>query len=81
MTLRPVKSYQFVLSKVKPRDAKEYNDNCKGIEITFTKEKCQKVLNHFILNGNLEILKKRVWRKSVKVPDLRRLRKISEISC
>ena len=49
-----------------PRDAKEYNDNCKGIEITFTKEKCQKVLNHFILNGNLEILKKEFGEKASK---------------
>lgn len=39
-----------------PKDANEFKKNCQGIEITFTKEKCQQVLNDFILNGNLEAL-------------------------
>jgi len=40
-----------------PKDANEFKKNCQGIEITFTKEKCQEALNDFILNGNIEKLK------------------------
>ena len=41
-----------------PKDANEFNKNCQGIEIIFTKEKCQEVLNNFVLNGNTKLLKK-----------------------
>ncbi len=40
-----------------PKDANEFKKNCQGVEITFTKEKCQEVLNDFIMNGNIDALK------------------------
>lgn len=47
-----------------PKALNEYNKNCQGIEITFTKQRCQEVLNNFVISGDIELIKSKYGEKS-----------------
>ena len=44
--------------KGSPRHAAEFKNNCQNVDVTYTKEICQKALNDLIISSDLESVKK-----------------------
>lgn len=60
-----------------PKALNEYKKNCQGIEITFTKQRCQEVLNNFVLIGDIDLIKSKYGERASECLTLSDLKKFT----